>query len=86
MTKNYIEQAMIDGYQPQYNYPASYLTAAANKKFAWSVTRTQAPFSNKDDLRVWHGPTLKTAIRRATKDINEMIAFRKAKADNEYFG
>jgi hypothetical protein len=49
--------------------PSSWLTDAANKRGAWSVQRTEAPYCDKDDNRVWQGPTPIEALRAGRKAI-----------------
>jgi hypothetical protein len=49
--------------------PSSWLTDAANKRGAWSVQRTEAPFCDKEDNRLWQGPTPIEALRAGRKAI-----------------
>ncbi|PNG50250.1 MULTISPECIES: hypothetical protein [unclassified Variovorax] len=53
------------------NLPLSYLTAAANKRNAWSVRRREAPFcaDRRDSPRSWSAPTAQKALTAACADL-----------------
>lgn len=49
----------------------SYLTDEANKRFAWSISRTQAPFCGEDGVRIWVGPSAFEVLKTAHAALNK---------------
>lgn len=64
--------------------PISYLTDEANRRNAWSVQRTQAPFCTEAGERLWSGPTplhaLSAARKALDKDAKRMKKRQSARA------
>lgn len=54
---------MAQGWSVAHNPGAAYLTESCNKAKAWHCVRTEAPYCDDSDMRMWSGPTPMKALQ-----------------------
>lgn len=64
-----VEQLIPQGFRVEHCAPSGALTDEANARTKWVVERTEAPYTGRDRLRKWTGPTLADAMRAARESL-----------------
>lgn len=64
-----VEQLIPQGFRVEHRAPSGALTDEANDRTKWLVERTEAPYTGRDRLSKWTGPTLADAMRAARESL-----------------